>query len=78
MRRSMIGAVAVVAFLAGWIAGSGCLRTPIAASPTQSTHSVATATPTASTAPITLGFTPPSSPSVSLPAPALGSDFATA
>ncbi|MFN3336456.1 MAG: S1C family serine protease, partial [Thermomicrobium sp.] len=53
-------------------------RTPIAASPTQSTHSVATATPTASTAPITLGFTPPSSPSVSFPAPAPGSDFATA
>lgn len=78
MRRSMIGAIAVIAFLAGWIAGSGCLSVRIAASPTQLARIIATATPTPSTAPITLGSTPSSSPSVILPAPAPGRDFATA
>jgi len=78
MRRSMIGAIAVIAFLAGWIAGSGCLRTRIAASPTQQAPLVLTATPTASAAPITLGSTSSRTPSVIPPAPAPDSDFSTA
>ncbi len=78
MRRTLIAAITVIAFLAGWIAGGGCLSVRIAATPTQPTHSAATATSTPVTVPVVQRSTPSSSPSNLLPAPAPSGDFATA
>ena len=78
MRRLSIAAGIVIAFLAGWVAGSGCLSVRLAATPTTLAARTPIATNTPSLAPIAQLSPPASASPVTLPAPAPTGDFATA
>ena len=78
MRRLSIAAGIVIAFLAGWVAGSGYLSVRLAATPTTLAARTPIATNTPSLAPIAQLSPPASASPVTLPAPAPTGDFATA
>jgi len=78
MRRLSIAAGIVIAFLAGWVAGSECLSVRLAATPTTLPARTPIATNTPSLAPIAQLSPPASASPVTLPAPAPTGDFATA
>jgi len=78
MRRHVLGVTALIAFLAGWIAGSGCFSVRVATSSPSATVTPSAAAPVATPSPIAQIAPSPVSTVVSAPAPGPASDFATA
>ncbi len=80
MQRRTLGVTALLAFMAGWLAGSGCLNVRIApSSPTATTAAPVAVTPTAAASPIAQVPTTPVTLVVTAPAAPVGaSDFETA
>ncbi len=78
MRRQILGLTALIAFLAGWIAGSGCFNVRVATS-SPSPTGTSTPVPTAAAlSPVAQAARTPASTTVNAPAPAADTNFATA